>query len=67
MSRNLRRSRRSCNCAATMSLFAWAEALSQPGSTRSLAVRLIQRRTQCATSTARLIAGLAGYPIDGDA
>jgi hypothetical protein len=32
---------------------------------RSLAVRYVQRRTCCTTSTARLYAALAGFPIDG--
>lgn len=65
MRRNLRRQRRSRNCASTPCLFAWADTRPQSRSGRSLAVAYIQRRTRSTTSTARLYASLAGFPVDG--
>ena len=65
MSRNLRRSQRSRNRAPNLCLFTWADLNCHPRHERSLAVRHVQRRTCCTTSTARLLASLAGFPIDG--
>lgn len=65
MRRNLRRSKRSRNRATSLCLFTWADTTWQPRHERSLAVRHVQQRTRCTTSTARLIADLAGFPIDG--
>ena len=65
MRRNLRRSQRSRNCATNLCLFTWANMNWQCRHERSLAVRNIQRRARCTTSTARLLASLAGFPIDG--
>ena len=67
MPRNLRRSQRSRNCAYNLCLFTWADTRPQARTTRSLAVRHIQRRARCTTSTAALYAVLAGFPTDGDA
>lgn len=65
MRRNLRRSQRSRNCAANLCLFTWAEKNRHSRRERSLAVGYVQRRACCTTSTARLLASLAGFPIDG--
>ena len=65
MPRNLRRSQRSRNRATDPCLFAWAEMNRERRQERSLAVRHVQRRTCCTTSTARLYAALAGFPLDG--
>ncbi len=65
MRRKLRRPPRSRNCAANLCLLAWADTNWQHRRERSLAVRDVQRRTCCTTSTARLYASLAGFPIDG--
>lgn len=67
MRRNLRRSQRSRNRATSLCLFTWADMNRQPRRERSLAVRHIQQRACCSTSTARLLASLAGFPIDGGA
>lgn len=66
MSRNLRRQRRPCNCASNLCLFTWADTRPQTRAPRSLAVRHIQRRARCTTSTAALYAVLAGLPSEGD-
>jgi hypothetical protein len=65
MRRNLRRSRRSRNRATNPCLFVWADMNWQGNQERSLAVPHVQRRACCTTSTARLLASLAGFPIDG--
>jgi hypothetical protein len=65
MHRNLRRSQRSRNRATNLCLFTWADMNWQRHHERSLAVRHVQRRACCTTSTARLYASLAGFPIDG--
>ena len=65
MRRNLRRSQRSRNRANNLCLFDWATLNRACPNEHSLAVRDIQRRARCTTSTARLLASLAGFPIDG--
>ncbi len=66
MRRKLRRSRGARNCASNLCLFTWAGTRPQSRTPRSLAVREIQRRARCATSTAALYALLAGFPTEGD-
>jgi len=65
MRRKLRPSPRARNRATNLCLFTWADMTWQHRQERSLAVRHVQRRTCCTTSTARLYATLAGFPIDG--
>jgi len=65
MRRNLRRSQRSRNRATNLCLFAWADRNCHARHERSLAVGYVQRRACCTRSTARLLASLAGFPIDG--
>jgi hypothetical protein len=63
MSRNLRRSQRSRNCAEQLSLLDWQP--SRPTcSRRSRAVLHIQHRAGCSPSTAAVYAGILGYPVE---